>query len=108
MAKNEDVALAKLQAQIEAEHVKFKLTVLAKIEGALTEYGLTLADLLDAKSATKGASGNSTKTRKPPFKGKQPPKYRNPKTGATWSGMGRAPGWIANARNRDRFLIEQQ
>ncbi|WP_425306872.1 hypothetical protein [Caballeronia grimmiae] len=22
--------------------------------------------------------------------------------------MGRAPGWIANARNRDRFMIEQQ
>ncbi|HDR9496364.1 H-NS family nucleoid-associated regulatory protein [Burkholderia stabilis] len=34
-------------------------------------------------------------------------KYRAPKTGATWSGRGRAPQWIAGAKNRDRFLIEQ-
>ncbi|MDR5736254.1 MULTISPECIES: H-NS family nucleoid-associated regulatory protein [Caballeronia] len=40
--------------------------------------------------------------------GRTTAKYRDPKTGATWSGMGRAPGWIANARNRDRFMIEQQ
>ncbi|MDP1329472.1 H-NS family nucleoid-associated regulatory protein, partial [Klebsiella pneumoniae] len=33
-----------------------------------------------------------------------PPKYRDPKTGATWSGRGRAPAWIG--KNRDRFLIE--
>ncbi len=33
------------------------------------------------------------------------PKYRDPKTGAMWSGRGKAPHWIANARNRDRFWI---
>ena len=33
------------------------------------------------------------------------PKYRDPKTGTTWSGRGKAPQWIANAKNRDRFLI---
>ncbi|WP_321943912.1 H-NS histone family protein [Paraburkholderia tropica] len=33
------------------------------------------------------------------------PKFRNPKTGETWSGMGRAPVWIREAKNRDRFLI---
>ncbi|HHV7525739.1 TPA: H-NS histone family protein [Burkholderia orbicola] len=36
-----------------------------------------------------------------------PPKYRDPKTGSTWSGRGKAPHWIANVKNRDRFLIEQ-
>ncbi|MBO1859091.1 H-NS histone family protein [Burkholderia cenocepacia] len=35
------------------------------------------------------------------------PKYRDPKTGATWSGRGKAPQWIAKAKNRDRFPIEQ-
>lgn len=108
MAKNKDTALAKLQESIEAEQAKYKLAVLAVIESTLTECGLTLQDLLDAKPATKRASGRSSKTRKAPFKGKQPAKYRDPKTGATWSGMGRAPGWIANARSRDRFLIEQR
>ncbi|HDR9090083.1 H-NS histone [Burkholderia vietnamiensis] len=35
------------------------------------------------------------------------PKYRDPKTGATWSGRGKAPQWIAGAKNRDRFLIPE-
>ncbi|WP_279608803.1 H-NS family nucleoid-associated regulatory protein [Burkholderia anthina] len=34
-------------------------------------------------------------------------KYRDPKSGATWSGKGRAPSWIAKSRNRDRFLITE-
>jgi hypothetical protein len=33
-------------------------------------------------------------------------KYRDPKTGATWTGHGRAPSWIASAKNRDRFLVD--
>ncbi len=33
-------------------------------------------------------------------------KYRDPKTGATWSGHGRAPSWIATAKNRDKFLVD--
>jgi len=31
--------------------------------------------------------------------------YRDPKSGATWSGCGRAPAWIADAKDRSRFLI---
>ncbi|EDS82163.1 H-NS histone family protein [Burkholderia pseudomallei S13] len=34
------------------------------------------------------------------------PKYRDPKTGATWSGRGREPGWI-KGKKRERFLIQQ-
>jgi DNA-binding protein H-NS len=33
-------------------------------------------------------------------------KYADPKTGATWTGHGRAPAWIANAKDRSRFLID--
>jgi len=35
---------------------------------------------------------------------KMPPKYRDPATGKTWSGQGKAPLWIAN-QDRSRFLI---
>ncbi|MEM5372967.1 H-NS family nucleoid-associated regulatory protein [Paraburkholderia azotifigens] len=35
----------------------------------------------------------------------QPALYADPKTGATWSGRGRAPAWVAGARDRSRFLI---
>jgi DNA-binding protein H-NS len=40
--------------------------------------------------------------------GEQPsdvqPKYRDPDTGATWSGRGRAPQWIVG-KDRERLLI---
>lgn len=31
-------------------------------------------------------------------------KYRDPQTGATWTGRGKAPKWI-EGKNRDNFLI---
>jgi len=42
---------------------------------------------------------------------KFPPKYRDPKSGLTWSGRGRAPGWIveheAQGGKRDDLLIKK-
>jgi DNA-binding protein H-NS len=32
------------------------------------------------------------------------PKYKDPTTGKTWTGRGRAPAWL-NGRNKDDFLI---
>jgi DNA-binding protein H-NS len=37
--------------------------------------------------------------------GPQPAKYLDPKTGATWSGRGPAPAWLAAAKDRSKFLI---
>ncbi|WP_423396570.1 H-NS family nucleoid-associated regulatory protein [Burkholderia sp. LMG 21824] len=34
------------------------------------------------------------------------PKYRDPISGALWSGRGREPLWIAG-RERDKFLIDE-
>ena len=31
--------------------------------------------------------------------------YRDPKSGVTWSGRGRAPAWLASAKDRREFLI---
>jgi hypothetical protein len=39
-------------------------------------------------------------------KGPQPAKYRDPKSGATWSGRGPAPAWLASSKDRTRFLID--
>ncbi|MGY6122186.1 H-NS family nucleoid-associated regulatory protein (plasmid) [Paraburkholderia strydomiana] len=30
---------------------------------------------------------------------------RDPKSGATWSGRGRAPAWMADAKDQKKFLI---
>lgn len=38
-------------------------------------------------------------------KGPQPAKYRDPVSGATWSGFARPPAWIAGEKDRTKFLI---
>ncbi|MGF6786114.1 H-NS family nucleoid-associated regulatory protein [Paraburkholderia sp. 35.1] len=43
----------------------------------------------------------------PPAQGKAAPKYFDPKTGATWSGVARPPAWIKDAKDRSVFLIEK-
>jgi DNA-binding protein H-NS len=65
----------------------------------MKEHGLTVDDL--------GQSiRNETRSAEPKTESTASAKYRDPKSGAEWSGRGRAPGWIANAKNRNRFLID--
>ncbi|WP_244817388.1 H-NS family nucleoid-associated regulatory protein [Caballeronia sp. Lep1P3] len=98
--------IAKLQAQAEALKKKQSVAVIAQIHQLMDDHGLSIGDL---------AGGNETGRRKSKadFSAgsgkahKSAAKYRDPKTGAEWSGHGRAPGWIASAKNRDRFLIDK-
>ena len=55
-----------------------------------------------AKKATVVAGAAAHKGQR---KGPQPAKYRDPKSGATWSGRGPAPAWLATAKDRSKFLI---
>lgn len=65
-----------------------------------------LIDGLASKAAksTKPAARDTTRDGK--LKGALPPKYRDPKSGATWSGRGPAPAWLASAKDRNKFLID--
>ncbi|CAL8481113.1 H-NS family nucleoid-associated regulatory protein [Caballeronia sp. S22] len=49
----------------------------------------------------------SVKRRTAARKGPQPALYRDPVSGLTWSGFGRAPGWITSAKDRSAFLIDK-
>lgn len=94
--------IATLQARAEALVVKQSSSVLEKIRGLMEKHGITTADI----DAHVGGKGRGRKPRANAA-GKQASavaKYRDPKTGATWSGHGRAPAWIAGAKNRARFL----
>jgi DNA-binding protein H-NS len=89
----------------QAEKVRKKEipSVIARIRAAMNAYGITLDDL---KSPTRrGKKGRGKVGKRAPVQ----PKYRNPKTGETWSGRGRAPRWLAaeeaKGRKRDSFLI---
>jgi len=55
--------------------------------------------------AANGSASNVTPKAAGSLKSGTPPKYQHPKTGATWTGHGRAPTWIANVKDRNKFLI---
>ncbi|SAK90690.1 histone family protein nucleoid-structuring protein H-NS [Caballeronia glebae] len=55
---------------------------------------------------TVGTTTAKTSVRKVQSKGALSAKYRDPKSGATWSGRGPAPKWLAAAKDRTKFLIE--
>jgi len=97
--------IARLQAQAETLVAKQSSTVIEKIRTLMLEHGLTTADI------DMHTGGRKKRGRKPGVKAAakttgSSAKYRDPKTGAAWTGHGRAPAWIANARDRTRFLID--
>jgi DNA-binding protein H-NS len=69
--------------------------VVADIRAKMGEYGITVEDLKRGLKQPKGAASAA--------------RYRNPATGETWSGRGRAPKWMvqeeAAGQPRDAFLI---
>jgi DNA-binding protein H-NS len=82
---------AKLAKQIEMARTKEVEAVIAQLKQTIADYGLTAKDL--------GLPPVKKLTRRPAVA-----KYRDPKTGMTWSGRGRAPAWIAG-KNYERYLI---
>lgn len=84
-----------LDLQIEEARQREIADALAKVRQMVAEYGLTAADVF-------GGGRRPTGARK--SQGKVAPKYRDPATGKTWTGRGKAPVWIAG-RDRDQFLI---
>ncbi|CAB3768141.1 H-NS histone family protein [Paraburkholderia solisilvae] len=89
------VQISKLQAQAEEARRVEVGNVIAEIQRQIAEYGLTPQDLGFAAAARRG---------RPPKKAPLPAKYRDPKSGNTWSGRGKPPKWIAG-KSRERFLI---
>jgi DNA-binding protein H-NS len=60
-----------------------------------------------SSTKTVGTTSAKTRIRKVQSNGALPAKYQDPKSGATWSGRGPAPKWLASAKDRTKFLIEQ-
>ena len=93
----------KLKAQADALIAKQSSGVVETIRELMAKHGLTTADIVAHGGSKQRATKAVVKTMS---KGSVAAvKYRDPKTGATWSGHGRAPGWIASAKNRDKFLV---
>ena len=111
--------IARLEREAEAARRAESAGVVAKIRKLVAEYGLTAADIgLDSVRQESSASSGSppvkaaskkaarkTAAKKASRSGAGVAKYRDPKSGKTWTGFGRAPQWLASAKKRDAFLI---
>lgn len=68
----------------------------AEVRALIAKYDLTEKDVFPA--GRRGGRGRRASA------GKVPPKYRDPVTGKTWTGRGKAPRWI-DGKDRTQFLI---
>ena len=85
------VEIQRLQAEAEEARLAEKAAVLDKIRAMIIEYKLLPRDLGFTTAPRVGSGPGAAK-------------YRDPATGATWSGRGRAPQWLRGA-DRSRFEI---
>ncbi|BCQ25145.1 H-NS histone family protein [Caballeronia sp. NK8] len=116
--KQMQARLKKLRAQAESLIADRAQAVLNDIRAMMERHGLTTDDIerhgKKAKRAAKpqvaypAPAGRHQAMTKLAKKGKLPAKYRNPKTGETWSGWARPPAWIANVKDRSKFLIDAE
>ena len=67
----------------------------AKVRELVAEFGLTVQDVFPGRAGKGGASKAVSKVAA---------KYRDPATGQTWTGRGKAPKWI-EGRDRSLFVI---
>lgn len=81
-----------LDKQIKEAVLREKADGIAKAKHIIEQYDLTASDLFSRKAGVRISGG------------KVAPKYRNPSTGDTWTGRGKAPKWI-EGRDRTNFLI---
>lgn len=81
-----------LDAKIKVARQEELMGAIANVRTLVTQFGLTADDVFGSGRA-KSSSG-----------AKVAPKYRDPATGDTWTGRGKAPRWIAD-KDRDQFLI---
>jgi DNA-binding protein H-NS len=107
-----DAQIEQLQHRADLLRARHKKPVIDAIINAMNHYHITHDELL--ASAPEGAAGRKRKARANGKSGagrgrRVRPKYRNPKTGETWSGRGRPARWLAElerqGKSRDRFLI---
>ena len=90
--KVKEAVIARQRKQKEKE----RDAALNTVKGLVLRYGFKWRDIKPAKGSSAGKGTRGTVA----------PKYRNPETGDTWTGRGRAPGWIRDYEDKSQFLID--
>lgn len=68
----------------------------AKVRALIEEHSLTTEDVFPPARSGRGSNAGAGS--------KVAPKYKNPQTGETWTGRGKAPKWIQD-QDRSKFEI---
>ena len=84
-----------LELKIQQARKEQTAAAVAQCRELIAQYDLTEADLFGGRGRVRVAATGS----------KVAPKYRDPETGATWTGRGKPPRWIQD-KNREDFLIK--
>ena len=99
-----DKVIAAGQRQREAKRERGKNELMEEFRARAEALGLSLGELAAGSSKADRPSGKGRPTQSPAVK------YRNPETGETWSGRGRAPKWLVLAeqqgRGREEFAAQ--
>ena len=83
-----------IERQIEAAKADSKASAVARVRELMATHGLTAQDL--AESSSKSRTGTK----------KVAPKYRDPVSGATWTGRGLKPKWLTAALGQGRSIAD--
>jgi len=83
-----------LALQVEEARKREISDAVTQVRRMVSEFGLTERDVFPS-----GRRSGGTRTG-----GKVAPKYRDPATGQTWTGRGKAPKWI-DGKDRSKYLI---
>ena len=86
-----------LELQISEARNRELASAIAQVRALISEYGLTQENVFPTGRGGRasGAVGTGVKVA---------PKYRDPATGQTWTGRGKAPKWIQD-KDREQFAI---
>lgn len=87
-----------LERQIQAAQTSAKAEAIARVRSLMAEHGLTASDVA-AKTPSKVGVPSGKKVAA---------KYRDPASGATWSGRGLKPKWLAAALAEGKSLADFQ
>lgn len=85
-----------LEKQIKASRDAELAEAIAKVRSIISEFGLSAQDVFTTRK-TRSTVGVTVS-----------PKYRHPDSGATWTGRGKAPRWIADVADREIYAIKPE
>ena len=104
--------IEKLRKQAQSLQSKRRKPVIQSIVRSMKDYDITIDEITAALGKSPAKAKSSVAKSKPAGAARKsvPAKYRNPATGDTWTGRGKAPRWVVDAeasgQSRDQFLIK--